>query len=368
MDGSMLMDTLSARGIPPLLTGKGVRQVNSADDWRARRLEILDLMRREIYGYAPCAPERVTGEVVRREQDAFAGKATRETISISFETAGGAFSFPIELCIPKRTGETVPAFVILSFRAEIPNVYLPAEEMLDAGFAFANLHYSSVTADDASASGLASMVPVDPRTGFGKIGMWAFAASRALDYLRTRGELDPARIAVAGHSRLGKTALWCAAQDERFSMAISNDSGCAGAALFRGKVGERIENITRVFPYWFCGEFRKYAGREAELPFDQHMLLALLAPRPVYVASAERDEWADPASEFLACVAASDAYRLLGREGLADADLARLDGALPRPLYRAHAGEIGYHLRAGTHYHSRTDWLEQMAYRRAHGV
>ncbi len=162
--------------------------------------------------------------------------------------------------------------------------------------------------------------------------------------------IDKRRIAVAGHSRLGKTALWCAAQDERFAAVFSNDSGCSGAAITRGKVGEQIQNITEVFPYWFCSNYAKYANHEDEMPFDQHQLLACIAPRLLYVASAAEDEWADPYSEYLACVAASTAYQLLGQKGLV------LSGQAYAPGLCLQGGSIGYHLRAGTHFLSRDDW------------
>ena len=194
------------------------------------------------------------------------------------------------------------------------------------------------------------MYPIDEKTGWGTIGMWAFAASRVLDYLETRSDVDAQRACVTGHSRLGKTALWCAAQDERFTMAVSNDSGCSGAAISRGKVGESIERITRVFPYWFCGNYRAWADREYEAPFDQHMLLSLIAPRRLYVCSAIEDTWADPESEFLACVAASPAWTVQRVPGLITPD------AMPAVNQPLMEGGVCYHVRTGTHFHSRTDW------------
>ena len=184
-----------------------------------------------------------------------------------------------------------------------------------------------------------------------------------MDVLQTLPGLDPARMAVAGHSRLGKAALWCGAQDERFALVVSNESGCAGTALHRGKQGERIRNITDRFGYWFCDNFRQFAGREEEMPFDQHFLLACIAPRLLYHGSAVLDIWSDPHAEFQGCLAADPAYRLLGAPGFAGSVVEYPN----RPMRLAcHEGRIGYHLREGSHFFSRTDWGQVMSYWKKH--
>ena len=217
-----------------------------------------------------------------------------------------------------------------------------------------------MTSDDGDfTNGLAGVLypegkrgPTDP----GKIALWAWAAQRVMDYAEAEPRLDKSRAMVCGHSRLGKTALFCSATDERFFLAHSNNSGCSGAAITREKVGERVEHIIRNFPYWFCENYKQYIGKESDIIFDQHYLIASIAPRYTYVASALEDQWADPVSEMLACVAASPAYEVQGRLGFV------CENRLPEAGDEYHEGSIGYHLRSGLHYFSREDWLRLMMF------
>lgn len=220
--------------------------------------------------------------------------------------------------------------------------------------------YNDVTSDrdDGFTSGLAAMYPRnDPDTDWGKLGMWAFATSQLMDYVLTLPTVDHKRIFVVGHSRLGKTAIWCAAQDERFAAAVSNDSGCSGADITRDKRGERIEQITDNFPYLFFRNYMRYRVREHELPFGQHQLLSLMAPRHLYVASVQEDVWSDLQSEYMATKLAGESYALFGMNGLVP-DIS--DN--PMPGDQLHDGRMGYHLRTGLHFLSRCDWQRFMHY------
>jgi hypothetical protein len=187
------------------------------------------------------------------------------------------------------------------------------------------------------------------RDAWGTLAAWAFGASRVLDAFAADADLDGARVALVGHSRAGKAALWCAAEDARVAMVFANESGCGGAALSRRRFGETVMHITALFPHWFCGGFADFGGREDALPVDQHELIALLAPRPVYVASAQQDLWADPKGEFLSLVHAGPVYALFGLRGLGARELPPVSAPL-------HGDGLGYHLRPGGHDLTRYDW------------
>lgn len=353
----MIFEDLANRRLPPVLAD------NTTDEnWTLRRKELLELFARVEYGFSPQPPLSVQADITLLEEQAWAGKAEHREVALKFPTPKGEFSFSVDLVLP-YSDKKLPLVIYLSFEKYPIGKYGPIEEIVDGGYALAVFCYEDVTADknDGFGSGLAAMY--DRRndgTDWGKISMWAWAASRVMDYAQTLVCIDKNRIFCAGHSRLGKTSLWCGAQDERFAAAVSNDSGCSGAAITRGKMGERIEQISTRFPYWFCENYQKYRGKENDMPFDQHQLLALMAPRPVYIASASEDIWADPQSEFLACLAADDAYKLLGKKGLVH------ENRYPEPGEYLHGGNIGYHLRPGPHFLSRYDWQMFMRFMDAH--
>ena len=340
----MLKDILNKRGVPALLS----------------RAEMLEMMQSEAYGYMPPKPDRLEWTVKNNYIGNFcAGKATAQYVELTAYLGEKSFKFPFMAVIPTSKGPH-PFFIHINFRPNVPDRYMHSEEIVDNGFACLSFCYEDVTKDnDDFKSGLAGVLYENGERGAkdaGKIAMWAWAAQRVMDYAEKEDRLDKSCAIVCGHSRLGKTALLCGATDERFTFAHSNNSGCSGAAITREKLGERVADITKMFPYWFCEDYKKYVERESEMPFDQHYLIACIAPRYAYVASALEDEWADPASELLSCVAASEAYERCGLTGFACED------RLPKAGDVYHDGSIGYHLRAGKHYFSREDWNKLIAF------
>lgn len=324
--------------------------------------EMIEILAREEYGPVPPAPRSV--EAVQRDLGAkyehCSGHAVYTEFDLTAHMDGFDCSFPVRCLFPKNHPEKgAPAFVLINFRPEVPDWYYPAQEIADNGFAVICIYYNDVTKDedDNFSSGIAPEI-VKHCGPTGKISMWAWACSRALDFALTRDDIDPDRIAVIGHSRLGKTALWAGANDERFSTVISNDSGCSGAAISRGKDGETIERIARVFPHWFNGEYKKHGNREYDAEFDQHFLLAAIAPRKLCVGTASEDTWADPVSEYLCCCAASEAWEKTGKAGFVHPD------RLPEIGDAFQEGSISFHLREGSHYLDRADWNRYMDFMR----
>ncbi len=317
--------------------------------------ELVETLLREEYGYLPSAPQSLCAEIVEVHKNFAAGSAMREKIMLTASGEWGEFSFPIYFTYPKSKDKKHPAFVHVNFRDHVPDMYQPTEEIIDRGYATLTFCYQDVTGDNGDfENGFAGVVypgGVRDEHACGKIGLWAWAAMRVLDYAMTREELDHARISMTGHSRLGKTALLAGALDERFYCAFSNDSGCSGAAIARGNTGETVAKICERFPYWFNKRYLRYAYREDEMPFDQHFLIAANYPHRVYVASAEGDAWACPQNELLACRAASAFYEKQGMVGFVDRE-----GFVSAAGNVSHDGDIAYHCRAGAHYQSRHDW------------
>jgi len=348
-----LREELEHRKVPDLLTFANGIKMTSADNWELRRAELIEILAREEYGYMPpSAP--VTYEIISHNKNEYGGKVQFTAVRLKIATTDSVFYFTLNIFLPK-TENRLPLILHISFRDDIPDKYMPVEEITDRGFALASFCYTDITSDsnDGFLSGIAGLY--DRKIyNWGKISMWAWAASRALDYLITLSDIDAECIAVIGHSRLGKTALWCGVNDIRVKYVISNDSGCSGGAITRGKTGEHVKDITKNFPYWFCPNYIRYVDNEEEMPFDQHFLIAACAPRRVLIGTAFDDTWADPYSEYLAAYAASDAYHLLKMDGLIGEDRAPLPGDV------FHEGNIGFHMREGGHFLSRYDWNKYM--------
>lgn len=348
----------------PLRTLAG-RRIASPKEWKdTRRPEILELFRANVYGRAAVGrPDELTFAIEETTKTALAGKATRKLVDIHFSGPGGKGTIHLAVFIPNNVPKPVPGFVLICNRdrtnidptRKIKSPFWPVERIVERGYVAAAFHNSDLDPDkhDGFKDGVHGIFdPKDtPRSddAWGTIAAWAWGASRVMDYFETDKDIDATRMAVVGHSRGGKTSLWCGALDDRFALVISNESGCTGAALARRKKGESIKAINSGFPHWFCAKYKQYNGKEDELPVDQHQLIALMAPRLVYVASASGDSWADPEGEFLSCVHAEPVYRLFGLRGLGTT-------SVPKPNQPLHDGHIGYHLRSGKHNLVEYDW------------
>ena len=337
----------------PLVCQDGSR-VTSVRQWeQKRRQELLEMLTTQMYGRVPDdASKPLTSRVETIEKKVLGGKAIRKVVSLFLGEGPDAPVVSLQLYLPRRAKGAVPVILGLSFVrneaiAEAKEWQL--SKILDSGFGLATFYYQDITPDKPNTT-LAyqeGIIPYYYREGqaapapdlWGSVAAWAWAASKALDYLQTDPDVDGQRITVMGHSRLGKAALWAGAVDERFAAVIAAQSGCCGAALSRRCFGETVESVNTILPYWFCGNYKQYSGREQEMPFDQHEVIAMIAPRPVYISSAADDLWSDPKGEQLGADGAKPVYALYGKE--------------------AH---MAYHTRKGPHAILPYDWEQFMKF------
>jgi len=357
-----------------LLNGQPVRD---ADTWfKLRRPEILKLYESEIYGRVPAEAPPIKFAVVGTDLTALSNSAIRKDI---IGHIGGKPDGPkvhVVMYLPVKAGGPVPVLLHLLFgnpppssstdtNATRPGEIGPVADILARGYGYAMFRYTEIEGDNrtnsltlvrklALARGYAQPTPDE----WGTITAWAWAASRVLDYLETDRAVDAKRVALIGHSRLGKTALWAGARDPRFALVFSSCSGELGASLARRDFGETVDDVLANFPWWFANNFQKYSRRWHDLPVDSHMLIALNAPRPVFITGGTQDQWADPRGEFLAEVAAGPVYRLLGKKDLGTTDMP-LDTALI-------TGNLGFLYHTGPHSITADDWKAFLAFSDRH--
>ena len=389
--------------LPDPLTCLDGTKVTDAKTWQSkRRAEVFGLFQTHVYGRSPAQPANLVFEVTKTDPQALGGKATRKEIAIFLTGKRDGPRLDLQLYTPNGAKGPVPAFLGCNFNGNHavhadPQITLnprwmrnsqdkksvvnnratdasrgseasrwQVETIIARGYALATYYYGDVEPDHAEGwkDGLRAALSKDgPNTQFapdawGAISAWAWGLSRSLDYLEKDRAIDARKVAVIGHSRLGKTSLWAGASDERFALVISNNSGEGGAAISRRDFGETVAVLNKNFPHWFCGNYKRYSENVPGLPVDMHELIALAAPRPIYIASAAEDQWADPKGEFLAGKFAEPVYALFGRAGTGVAEWPAVD----QPV----GDFIGYHVRTGKHDVTAYDWEQYLKFADRH--
>ena len=383
--------------LPKLLISDNGKKINISSDWEhLRRPEIHSYFANQVYGVVPAKLNYRKAEVLDFETAALGGKAIRKQVKLNFKKGNKSINVYLLIYLPNNKKKS-PVFLAYNFEgnhsvntdqailingkkeSELSGEELKKfnvsgrggrtsrwaiDKMIDAGYGLVTIDYNNVDPDKNDFSdGIHAIFYKTGQTApakneWGSLSAWAWGMSRIMDFLETEALVDHKKVILFGHSRLGKTALWAGANDRRFSIVISNNSGCGGAALSRRRFGEKVSDINTNYPHWFAKNFHNFNENETALEVDQHMLIALIAPRPVYVASASQDAWADPKGEFLAAKEASPIYRLYGKKGI-------VMEKLP-PVNTPFHGSVGYHLRKGKHDVTDFDWEQYIKFADQH--
>jgi hypothetical protein len=387
-----IMQTISN----PLLMNNG-KLVKSKKKWfKKRRSELLDFFTSEVYGQAPEIPTNMVFKITDIDSLALNGKATRKQISVLFEGTAAGQKMSILMYTPNAIKKQVPLFLALNFHgnqaiADDKNIEIttdwvnnktagvldnkateksrgiasekwPLEIILKNGYGVATIYAGDIAPDNKEGykTGIQTLFPelANRPDNLSTMGAWAWGLSRAMDYLETDKNIDTKKVIVLGTSRLGKAALWAGATDPRFAMVISNESGAGGAKLYHHAYKEDIAQICRVFPHWFSTNFQNYKNQDANLPFDQHLMMALIAPRPLLIASAKEAYVCDPYGEFLGALAVSPVYQFLGKDPLPLKTFPKEN----EPAF----GTLGYYMRSGKHDIILYDWQQFIDFANLH--
>jgi hypothetical protein len=377
--------------LPDPLIFKDGSKVKSKKDWSKRRSEIRQVFEKEVFGVVPEWKGHMKPTLITFKENVLDGLANRKEVRLELTKGDQKVAMTVLIYLPHKS-KRAPIFLGYNFDGNhttntdkdvsLPTSWVrnskelditnnkanessrgeaqskwPLREIVSRGFGVATIYYGDVDPDydDGFKNGVHQLFNEKrDSTSWGSIAAWSWGLSRVMDYIETDKDINPKMIIVIGHSRLGKAALWAGASDDRFAITVANNSGCGGAAISRRKFGETIGQINTAFPYWFCDNFKKYSNKEDLLPVDQHELIALIAPRPVYIASASEDLWADPKGEFLSCVYASPVYKILNMKGFAAKEMPPKN----KPVF----GNLSYHIRSGQHDITLYDWQCYMDY------
>jgi len=355
--------------LPNILISAAGKKIKNKSSWeKFRKSEIELLFKEYVYGISPDRFDKIE---FKKSEDkaAMDGKALLRKVIVKVFKEDRFVTIHITLFLPYSRKKPMPVFLLINHRdsnttdqsRKIRSAFWPAETLIDSGYAIAAFQVRDVSPDDKNKyqNGVLQMYPalLHADNGMKAIGSWAWGASRVLDYFITDKDIDAGKMIVIGHSRGGKAALWAGAQDQRFAIVISNCSGNSGAAIARRKFGETIAKINTGFPYWFSNNYKKFNEREDHLPVDQHMLIALMAPRPVYIGTAEKDLWADPYGSYLSLKYASPVYDLYKISTKAILTFPS------QPLIHSH---LGFHLREGGHDLLLSDWINYIRFANYH--
>lgn len=377
------VQSFSQQNIPELLMAKNGNTITSVKQWeKIRRPEIQALVETEMYGKVPGELKISEINLLDQDDQALNGKAIRKQIKLTFRGNQKELSVELLMYLPKGK-KSYPTFLGYNFGGNhtvykdtaihiakewngaarprgVETANWEVERLINAGCGVATMYYWDIAPDKEDFSfGIYPLLYTQEQKApaeneWGSLAAWAWGLSRALDYLKTDKQVDGNKVIVIGHSRLGKAALWAGARDQRFAAVISNNSGCGGASIYREKAGETLLKMNNRFPRWTAKNFKKYTENEASLPFDQHMVLAMVAPRPLYVASASEDAWADPKNEYKSALLATEVYKLYGLKGIDSPDFP----ALNTPV----GATVSYHIRNGKHDILAYDWDEYIAF------
>jgi hypothetical protein len=348
--------------LPDIMTSHDGKKVTTPQTWtKIRRGEILELFRKNVFGRVPETPYQKSFKIVNIDRNAINGAATLKQVEITITAEKKQLVIHLTLFTPNKKEKPVPAFLLIDNRGpantdptrRVRSEFWPVEEAIARGYGMAVFYNSDVDPDnfDDFKNGIHGLLDKNPRPddAWGTIAAWAWGASRCMDYLVTDKDIAADKVAVVGHSRGGKTALWAGAEDTRFAMVISNESGCGGAALARRRFGETVGRINTAFPHWFCSNFKKYSNNEDALPVDMHMLLALSAPRALYVDCASDDLWGDPRGSYLSLYNVVPVYNLLGIRS-------DIPETMPAVNKQVISGKVAFHIRDGVHNMLLKDW------------
>ncbi len=354
---------VNAYPLPPLLKTEQGKAILNQEQWEdVRRSEILKLFEDNVYGQVPTDFDEISFNLINQDERALNGAATYKEIDIEVLRNNNKVNIRLFLFVPNNINKPAPTFLVINHRGEVTmdvtrenqDAFWPVEEVISSGYALAGFDVKDVAPDhkeDYSKEVLQKLYPehLEMKNGMRALGAWGWGASRIIDYFETDPTVDVGKVIVVGHSRGGKAALWCGAQDQRVAIAISNESGNSGAKISRRNYGESVDRITQGFPYWFSPNYREFANHEDKLPVDQHMLIALIAPRGVYVAGAAEDDWADNKGQYLSLIEAQPVFRLYGFN-------LNLPQQMPKVGEQLIQKPMGFHIREGKHDMTLYDW------------